>query len=116
MKSVSLRNVYIGKRSNFKDRWDYVIMITACWNVFMLPISIAFKIHDSTIHLVNAIADVAFVLDILFMFRTTILNENLVEIRDSKKIARAYLKGNFMIDLLSTTPFDFIALIFIEAE
>ena len=32
----------VSHSSNFKENWDFLIMITACWNVFILPISIAF--------------------------------------------------------------------------
>lgn len=32
------RDFLISHQSSFKDNWDYLIMIAACWNVFMLPI------------------------------------------------------------------------------
>jgi len=52
------------------------------------------------------------VIDIIVVFRTTILDEESgEEIKDAKIIASSYLKGRFMIDFLSTVPFDSIALV-----
>ena len=31
-------NFFFGHASGLKKHWDFLIMIFACWNVFMLPI------------------------------------------------------------------------------
>jgi uncharacterized membrane protein len=50
---------------------------------------------------------VVFAVDILLNFRTTILNDiSRDEIVDSKEIAIHYLKGKFIVDLMSAIPFD----------
>ena len=51
-------------------------MAAACWNVYMLPIGIAFKIQDSGVDIVDSIVDICFVLDIIISFRTTILDDD----------------------------------------
>ena len=61
--------------------------------------------------------DTAFVLDILIIFRSAILDdESGEEIRDTIIVAKTYIKGRFIIDFLSTVPFDSLALIFLEKK
>ena len=50
-------------------------MIAACWNVFMLPIQIAFGAGDDVTDNINIFVDLCFVLDIIVVFRTTLLDE-----------------------------------------
>ena len=66
---------------------------------------------DSSSFLVfNSCIDICFFLDIIFTFRTsfydTITGD---EVFDKWLIARNYLKGRFIVDFLSTVPFDNIA-------
>lgn len=103
---------FIGHSSSFKENWEFVIMIAACWNVFMLPISIAFNSQDVTLDRIALFVDISFVLDMIIVFRTTLLDEDTgLEIKDWKIIAIAYLRGRFTIDFLSTVPFDWLALV-----
>ena len=61
--------------------------------------------------------DLIFVLDIFIVFRTTILDDDSgEEISDGKIIAQKYIRGRFTVDFLSTVPFDWIALIFLDSE
>jgi len=83
----------------------------------MLPISLSFQAGDETTDLINLIVDLAFVMDILIVFRTTILDdESGDEIKDFKTIKHKYLHGRFTIDFLSTVPFDTVALMFFDEE
>ena len=105
----------ISHASSFKENWDFLIMITACWNVFMLPISIAFKTESEATEMINVFVDICFLLDIIIVFRTTILDDDSgEEIKDWRIIARRYLYGRFTIDFLSTVPFDKAALVSFE--
>jgi hypothetical protein len=57
----------------------------------------------------NIFIDVIFVVDIVLNFRTTksdVITED--EITNSKEIAINYLKGRFIIDLISAIPMDII--------
>ena len=58
----------------------------------------------------NTCIDFCFFLDIVFTFRTsfydTITGD---EVFDKMQIAKNYLRGRFIIDFLSTVPFDNIA-------
>lgn len=50
------------------------------------------------------LADVIFLIDIFVQFRTTYFSVEGEEVRDAKKIAKRYMKGMFMIDLIATIP------------
>ena len=66
-------------------------------------------------YVINSLIDFVFLLDILVNFRTTFYdNETGDEIFEAKRTGHAYLRGRFTIDLLSTIPFDNLALILIE--
>lgn len=83
----------------------------------MLPISIAFETQDDTIDIINYVVDVCFVLDIIFCFRTTLLDDDSgEEIKNWRIIGRLYLRGRFTVDFLSTIPFDSVAAIFLESS
>ena len=107
----------ISHPSSLKEYWDFLIMIAACWNVFVLPIDIAFESQNRTTLLINVFVDICFIIDIIVQFRTTIPDEDSGEdIKDSKILAQRYIHGRFTIDILSTVPMDTIMLIFIDEE
>ena len=55
-----------------------------------------------------------FLLDIIVNFRTTIIDDYGNELIEWRDIARSYLMGSFIMDLLATIPFDLIIPLFIE--
>ena len=81
-------------------------MVAACWNVFMIPVNIAFTIEDSVVEKINTSIDICFAVDIIIVFKTAILDDQGDEITDARAIARSYLKGRFALDFLSTFPFE----------
>lgn len=102
-----------------RERWDYFVMIIATWNALALPIELAFepKITESSENAtLNAIIDFLFLIDIIVVFRTSIIGENGEIVTDQKTIAIKYLKGSFWIDFLSTVPLDSMAGIFLDAN
>jgi len=64
----------------------------------------------------NSIIDVSFLIDIIVVFRTTITGEDGEDVYDSKVIAKNYLAGQFIIDALSTIPFDTLLGPFVNSE
>lgn len=67
--------------------------------------------------LLNSLIDFFFLLDIIVNFRTTFYDiETGDEVFDSKRTGKKYLKSRFTIDLLSTIPFDNIALLFTSSS
>lgn len=102
-----------------RERWDYFVMVIATWNALVLPIELAFEpeITQSPENgTLNAIIDFLFLIDIIVVFRTSIIGDNGEIVTDQKTIAIKYLKGSFWIDILSTIPLDSMAGIFLEPE
>lgn len=66
---------------------------------------------------VNGLIDFVFLLDIVVNFRTTFYDsETGDEVYDVKRTSRMYLRGRFTVDLLSTIPFDTVALLFTNLD
>ena len=65
---------------------------------------------DWVLFVVTVCMDVCFVVDIITMFLTPVMSEFGTYNYDKKYIAKKYLRGWFWMDLISTIPFDVIAL------
>ena len=102
----------ISKNSPWLHRWDYIIMIIACVNCFMVPVEIAvagdFVGSHTWYSVTNILIDIVFILDLLVNCNTTYEKDN-VEVRERKKIIAHYLKGRFTVDFLSAFPIDVIS-------
>ena len=96
-----------------KTNWDIFIIVLAIYNSFQIPFEIAFEppeMETSKFFIANTIIDLCFAVDILVAFRTTFYDPTTGdEVFDPKRIAKEYLLGRFIIDFLSTVPFDNIA-------
>ena len=102
----------ISKNNPWLHRWDYIIMIIACVNCFMVPVEIAvagdFVGSHTWYSVTNILIDIVFILDLLVNCNTTYEKDN-VEVRERKKIIAHYLKGRFTVDFLSAFPIDVIS-------
>lgn len=119
MKQVKKRTCLCSQTQPARERWDYFVMIIATWNAMALPIELAFEppfTKSPENGTLNAIIDFLFLIDIIVVFRTSIIGDNGQIVRDQKTIAIKYLKGSFMIDFLSTIPLDSMAGIFLDAK
>jgi potassium channel len=93
--------------------WDFFIILLAIYNSLALPMEIAFKppwLMTGFNYSLNTLIDCLFGIDILITFRTTYVCPSTgAEVITGMEIAKNYLSGRFMIDLLSTIPFEKIA-------
>ncbi|TYZ64537.1 hypothetical protein PybrP1_004559 [[Pythium] brassicae (nom. inval.)] len=95
--------------SRLRMVWDVVIGIMVAMTAVVVPFRISFDIQDTDfLYLSDRVSDVGFLLDILLSFLTTYVDETGVEIIDRHEIRRHYLKTSFLVDVVSTIPFDFI--------
>jgi len=95
--------------SKYKLIWDVLIMIILLFVALILPYRMAFYDNDPSIGwmLIWNIINVIFFVDIILTFCTTYTHElTNIEVVNHKNIALKYLKGWFIIDLLSCLPFD----------
>lgn len=93
-----------------RQRWDSFIILLALYTSIVIPLGIAFDfegLESIGLAVFDSLVDFIFMIDILINFRTTYLSADTGdEIYDPKLIAKDYLKGRFIIDVLSSIPFD----------
>ena len=101
--------------STFRWYWDIIMVVLITTHVLLLPVSIAFvdqELAPAWLAL-NCVSDAVFIIDIFLNFRTGVIDFNRQEevILDKKFIRTKYLRGWFMIDVLSSLPFDYVYII-----
>jgi potassium voltage-gated channel Eag-related subfamily H member 2 len=91
-------------------RWDIYIILISLYTTITVPVDIAFKpevFHSIAVTVVEAFIDLTFFVDIIINFRTTFISKDTgEEIYDSKLIAKKYLTGRFIIDFISSFPWE----------
>ena len=100
--------------SKFRLRWDIYIIIAAIYNTITIPLDIAFKpsiLNSVGITIMESFIDLSFFIDMLINFRTSYISTKTgEEIKDTYLIAKKYIfGGRFVIDFLSSIPFDKLA-------
>ena len=94
-------------------RWDIIIIVLALYNSITIPLSIAFQepfLETVGIVIFDSFVDLVFFIDLFINFRTSYISTTTgEEIFDPKMIAKRYIRGRFLLDLLSTIPFDKLA-------
>lgn len=106
----------------FREKWDYFIILLSIYNCIELPMDAAFNYRKSEntsgiAEPLNNLIDTMFAFDIIMNFRTTTMNRLTgEEIVAKKEIQNNYIKGQFIIDILSTIPFDLVASLFMSSE
>lgn len=98
--------------SAFRLYWDLMLLSLLIVNMFVLPVAIAFFNDDMSPSWIafNSISDGIFLLDIVLNFKTGVLIHGTPNkfILDPKKIAIRYARTWFLIDLVSSFPFDYV--------
>ncbi|XP_063681896.1 potassium voltage-gated channel subfamily H member 5-like [Bolinopsis microptera] len=97
--------------STIRKTWDWFILLASIWATFSVPVQVCFdeKIYYSKD--IDLITDILFLIDMVMNFRTTFVNADGLVILTSKKMATHYLKGWFIVDLLTAVPWQFLQLI-----
>ena len=104
---IGRRNIVMNN-GKLKTRWDLYIGLLIIYSVTAIPIEIAFSTEPSNAMYVFEIClDLSFFLDILITFRTAYYdtNHDYTETIPHNIYVR-YLRSWFLIDLISTIPFD----------
>jgi hypothetical protein len=86
------------------------MMFVTCYNIFASGYRAAFGIsQDDTIFWLELLNESFFLMDIIFcFFEQYHEEESYVLVCEFKKIAKHYLKNNFIFDLLAWIPFEYI--------
>ncbi|GFY77087.1 potassium voltage-gated channel subfamily H member 8 [Trichonephila inaurata madagascariensis] len=97
----------------FKTCWDWLILIGTFYVAIVVPYSATFRdtgetpLFNKTI-ITDVIMESIFIIDIILNFRTTYVNKKGEVVADPCSIARNYLRGWFIVDLLAALPFDLL--------
>lgn len=93
-------------------------MLLAVYNTILIPIEVSFDpkfLESNLFFYCDSVIDFFFFIDIMINFWYAFINSKTgEEIWDWKKIAVKYITTWFLIDLLSTIPFDNIAKVFFK--
>lgn len=104
--------LYIDPTGRFRRCWDTLVLILVVFNAVEVPFVVG--LNPKTPPVINALDNAitaAFALDIIFNFFTAVAEAGRSGqlITDRREIARDYLSGWFLFDLVATIPFDSIA-------
>ena len=106
-------------RSRMMRRWDVLIAVALVYTATITPYEVAFLDTRSSarmtadaatfpIYLFNLLVDVTFFVDLLFNFNLMYADDGAsvgLYVTDRRRIARRYLRGFFVVDLLSVIPY-----------
>ena len=99
----------IKKDSTWKALFDNVMLIAACYNTFTQAYYAAFGFPSEAIYQwLDVVIEFLFTLDFIFCFCQEFKDEETYTIvSDIKKIAKHYLRGSCLFDLLAIIPFEY---------
>lgn len=100
--------------SNFRQHWDLVQVPLLLYVALLIPYRIGFS-HDTEPgdfgFVLDVFIDMFFIADIYLNFRTAVWNQHGTLTYESKGIAKAYIKGWFVVDTLGCLPVNYVLLI-----
>ncbi|KAF7261198.1 hypothetical protein EG68_01688 [Paragonimus skrjabini miyazakii] len=99
----------------FKTTWDWIIFLLTGYTSVVVPYCVAFGREgvcgEPIISVLDRIVDVVFFIDIVLNFHTTFVGPTGAVISDPHLIRLNYLKGWFLVDLISCLPYGLLNLI-----
>lgn len=105
----------INPTSHEMAQWDKTIMAVLLYTALVTPFEVAFLTPGfSGMFVVNRMVDTVFVIDIFFTFYLDPGAEEALKtagMPDHNKIAWAYIKSWFFIDVISCVPFDLMSIL-----
>jgi tetratricopeptide (TPR) repeat protein len=100
--------------SLFMKYWDVFQFFALTYIILIIPVRVGFAVEVPLLSfpfILDAIIDIYFIVDIYLNFNTAMWLPNGVLETNRKKIRRAYLRGWFTIDIISTAPLTYMLLI-----
>ncbi len=95
--------------------WNIILLAVCMYNVWIIPFRLAFSHARETIFL-DWIFDGLFFLDMILNYRYVAYFHDGELVTDIQKIKRNYMQTRFKLDLVSTFPFDVVALLVLPRE
>jgi hypothetical protein len=101
----------IENSSQIKLRWDFFIILLAIFNGITIPVAIAFApawSFETWYTWTDAIFNLFYLIDIGVQFSTSYVSSDGFIQYNRCEIAKRYLAGGFLVDLLSSIPYSLI--------
>jgi hypothetical protein len=99
---------------HFRQQWDLVQVPLLTYVAAVIPYRIGFS-HDTEPgdigFVVDVFVDLFFIVDIYLNFRTALWNQHGTLTFEPKGIAKQYMKGWFLVDMLGCLPISYVLLI-----
>lgn len=95
--------------NDHKANWDFFMTVVLIFTCVVTPYRIAL-VENDTIEwsVLNYSIDALFLIDIIIIFNTAFYDEDFAIIEDRGTIAKEYLMGWFLIDLVAILPFELL--------
>ena len=97
----------VNPRSDLYRCWETVSSVCVFLTCLIVPFQASLNSHGSTLWAFTYIFDVLFLVDVLFRFCVGFFSKGTL-ITDRSLIRRRYLRGKFLLDLLTILPLDFL--------
>ena len=102
------RTFVINPRSNKYRYWETVSTFCTFLTCLIVPFQASLNSKETGFWVFAYIFDVLFLLDMLLRFRVGYFSKGTL-VNDTSLIRRSYLRGQFVLDLLTILPLDFLA-------
>ena len=95
--------------AGFRTRWDRIIMLSIAYHVLYWPAWMGFNYHGEVewMYIIDKLLNVLMLIDVVLNFYTGFDDGGVIEMKKSE-VVDYYLKGNFVIDLYGSIPFDML--------
>lgn len=111
--SVVLNEPVLGDRflfypeTPFKNYWNFIVFLLILYVFIGMPWVTAFEDGEpwTGIFIFELLVDILFFIDMLITFNSAYIDKDKEMITNRMKIAKNYMKGMFLLDLLSVMPF-----------
>lgn len=111
---IASRNT-INPTSPGMANWDKLIMLVLVYTALVTPFEVSFLTPEfGVMFAINRVVDTVFIVDIFFTFFMDPGNNESLKtngIPDHKKMAVAYIKSWFTVDVVSCLPFDLVSIL-----
>lgn len=84
--------------------FDILVMLVLIIVFFTLPLAIAFEEVNDGMLIINIVFDAIFMLDVFKHFNVGYFTSDMALVMDRHRIARAYVKGWFFVDVITSIP------------
>ena len=109
VRQATQHKYFVHPESGYKVIWDIVVSLFIVYSCLDVPFRIGFN-QEATgfFWWLDLFIDISFFADIILNFRTAYYDRKGLLVWNGWRVARHYLQGAFMLDLVSTVPFNMI--------